>query len=955
MILIIYLSVNDLNNYRKEFIECLIHNSEIPTIKDIFIFCEASFDNLPNKNKIKYIVKRNYSEVDIINYTKKISNEVRIIWSKPFIKFNIDIIKLKNSESIFEKKNEYIIFNRNDEFRGLSSLISEKERKLTTYNLSKEKNKSKKIEVNQKNSVRRPILSQSKKTNSQNKKVVKKPISKIESKITNPVVRKENPSKIDVILVSVDYNQYLEKVLYHNTKIFKSITVVTHVNDIECIQICNHYNVNYIISDDIYQNGTINKSIGLNKAISSLVDADWILIIDADIIINKEIDLKSLNKEYLYTSGRYICDDMKNYEKWKSGELSISHIGKLEADRGIGFFQLFNYMMKKKYPDSNYGRYSESTWSDIIFKQGFKKRKTLELDVIHLGKPYQKWKDISLDKLFKTEVKIIQPQEVIDNKEVNNTKVELDIDCSLLNISKRDDNIEPKLAVITSFFNPMNYTNLKYNYLKFSEKIKQKADLFPIELSFDGNFYIEDDNVIRINGDEKNILWQKEKLLNIALRNLPKEYTNVAWIDCDVLFENENWANEINEKLKYYKVLQLYENAKRLDEKGNIGRISEGAIKRISRVNFVENALFGIPGFAWAMRRESIEEIGFLETQIIGGGDALMYYSFFGVKDSVVHEKMNKEWKNVYLKWFDKMFSEINNSVNYIMGDIIHLYHGKMKNRNYDHRYKILSEHNFDPELDLITGKNGLWEFKNKELLEKMSKYFESRNEDDNVISINDYFDNVYILNLDRRPDRFENIKNKLDLLNIKFERFSAIDGNNIPDEEYDFSGFIQGRGMLENKYALACLRSHIEIIKDAKFKGYNRILIFEDDVLISKDINIHLQKLRNIKDWRLLYLGSSQYNWNVEFIEDFFLSKQSLGTFAYAIDSSMYDEILNQSIGKSVDNVLSDMQNKYYGECYTFYPNICISDVSESDIRSDRDQESHSKRMRWDLLKSYI
>ena len=93
----------------------------------------------------------------------------------------------------------------------------------------------------------------------------------------------------------------------------------------------------------------------------------------------------------------------------------------------------------------------------------------------------------------------------------------------------------------------------------------------------------------------------------------------------------------------------------------------------------------------------------------------------------------------------------------------------------------------------------------------------------------------------------------------------------------------------------------------------------------------------------------------HVEFIEDFFLSKQSLGTFAYAIDSSMYDEILNQSIGKSVDNVLSDMQNKYYGECYTFYPNICVSDVSESDIRSDRDQESHSKRMRWDLLKNYI
>ena len=930
MILIYYLRINHLNNYRKEFIECLIHNKELPIINKIIIFCEASFNNLPVKNNIKYIVKRDYNELDIIEYTKKITNHDRIIFSNPFVKFNTDLINIKNSKKVYEKKNEYVIFNRSDKIsNGLKSLIKEKSNIRTQSNV-----KNKKMWLLEK---------------------FKKEVNKISKK--NRKSKAEKSRKLDVILVSIDYNNYLEKSLYHNTKIFNNIKVVTHSDDLECISICKKYKVDYLLVDEIVKDKTINKSLGLNKAIRSLKDPDWILIIDADIIINKEICIKNLNKEFLYTSDRYICEDMKNYKKWRLGELDIKDIGKLEHDRGIGFFQLFNYSMKEKYPDSNYGRYSESTWSDILFKKGFKNRETLYLDVIHLGKPYQNWSEVNFERNFETSVSVIEEQKVIkeDIDIRDKIDIKIDNDINILNISKRDYNIKPKLAVITSFFNPMNYTNIKYNYLKFSEKIKEKADLFPIELSFDGEFFIDDENVTRINGNENNVLWQKEKLLNIVLSKLPKEYTNVAWIDCDILFENENWVEEINEKLKYYKVLQLYEKAKRLDDKGNIDRLSEGAIKRISRINFVENAIFGIPGFAWAMRRETIEKIGFLETQIIGGADALMYYSFFGVKDSVVNEKMNKEWKNVYLKWFDKMFNEVNNSVNYITGNIIHLYHGKMKNRNYDHRYKILSEHNFDPDLDLITGENGLWEFKNKELSEKMSKYFESRNEDDNVISINEYFGNVYVLNLDRRPDRFENIKNKLDLLNIKFERFSAIDGNNISDDEYDFSGFIQGRGMLENKYALACLRSHIEIIKDAKIKGYKRILIFEDDVLISKDINIHLQKLRNIKDWKLLYLGSSQYNWNVEFIEDFFLSKKSLGTFAYAIDSSMYDEILNQSIGKSVDNVLSDMQNKYYGECYTFYPNICVSDVSESDIRSDRDQESHSKRMRWDLLKNYI
>jgi GR25 family glycosyltransferase involved in LPS biosynthesis len=933
MVVIMYLRIFDIDSYRREFIECLIHNLNIPLISSIYIFCEKTYQNLPVTSRVKYLVKKNYSESDIINYVKRLEvNKDRFIWSNPFVKFSMDLIEIKNNRNIYRKKNDFLVFNRDTIIDyGLDSLIANDNLKTKT-----------KIIIN------REILGKG------NNRIIKKEHKEIIRK--SELENKSKKSELDLILVSVDYNEYLEKVLFHNTKLFNNITVITHPDDIFCHSLCEKFNVNCITDDSLYKNGTINKSLGINKAIKSLTYPDWILIVDADIIINKKIDIENLNIRKLYTSSRYICDNMNNYYRWRNGEIDIKEIGKLEADRGIGFFQLFNYSQKKSYPDSNYGRYSESTWSDLIFKSEFKERETLNLDIIHLGKPYQKWKKIELDKIFETSVKVVEEQEVLEQKivtEINEINLENNID--KLKISKRSEDIIPKLAVITTFFNPKNYINLKYNYLKFSEKIKEKADLFPIELSFNDDFFIQDKNVIRIKGNESNVLWQKEKLLNIALSKLPEEYTNIAWIDCDIIFENQNWVDEVNEKLKYYKVLQLYENAKRLDDNGDIERISEGAISRIARVNFVENVLYGIPGFAWAIRREVIDKVKFLETQIIGGADALMYYSFFGVDDSILHKKMNKEWFDIYMNWFSKSHLEINGSVSYIKGNILHLYHGKMINRNYENRYKILTENNFNPEEDLIEDVNNLWKFKDKELSKKMSKYFESRNEDDNIIEINNYFDNIYVLNLNRRADRFEKIKNKLDLLNIKFERFSAIDGDDISDDEYDFSKFIQGRGMLENKYALACLRSHIEIIKDAKSKGYERILIFEDDVLISKDINIHLQKLRKIKDWKLLYLGSTQYNWDVEFIEDFFLSKRSLGTFAYGIDYSIYDEILNQSVGKSVDNVISDIQGKYYGECYTFYPNICVSDVSESDIRSDRDQESHSKRMRWDILKNYL
>jgi len=879
MLLINKITLNQLINYREDVVKCLKNNINNPYIKEILIFLEIVDDNLPKNIKIKYITKSKYSDIDVIEYSKRVSYEEDILFSKSLYIFGYEIKDIKYTDNYIQNDN-FTFFKRD-------------------YNINPKLNKA------------------------TNKKI--KPLNKLNKNLLD---RKKIEDKLDVVIVSVNYNDYLSLTLEENIKVFNNITVVTSESDYECQNICNTFDVNYIISEDILKDGLINKSIGINKGIKSLNNPDWILVLDADVVVKDKINIEGLDKRTLYTNSRWIINNINDYNLFKIGEKKLTDF-KFEKDKGIGFFQLFNYEFKNKYTDSNWGRYSESTWSDVAFKREFKNIEGLELKTIHIGKPYQKWNKVEINKNY-----------IKDN--------------NILKISKRDPNIKPKLAVLTTFFNPKNYINLRYNYLKFSEKIKEKADLFPIELSFNDDFFIEDENVIQIKGTEENILWQKERLLNIALENLPKEYTNVAWIDCDVIFENENWAEEVNEKLKDYKVLHLFENAKRLDEKGDIDRVSEGIVKRIERTEIIDEKLGGIPGFGWVIRREVIDKIRFLDTQIIGGADALMFFSFFNMKNTIHHRKMNKEWYDVYMEWFYKSYFTVGKSVSYITGDIIHLYHGKMTNRNYEKRYEILSNSNFNPKSDLKIN-NGLWVLNKTDLVEGMTKYFESRNEDDNIIDINTYFDNIYVINLDRRKDRYEKIKYKLDKLNIKFERFSAIDGNNIKDEEYDFSGFIQGYGMLENKYALACFRSHVEIIKDAKSKSYKRILILEDDVLISSNIKAYLQRIRNIDNWKLLYLGSSQYNWNVEFIEGFFYSKKSLGTFAYAIDESMYEDLLNISERKSIDNILSDIQSKYYKECYTFYPNICISDVSDSDIRTERDQDSHSDRMRWNLLKNYI
>ena len=75
----------------------------------------------------------------------------------------------------------------------------------------------------------------------------------------------------------------------------------------------------------------------------------------------------------------------------------------------------------------------------------------------------------------------------------------------------------------------------------------------------------------------------------------------------------------------------------------------------------------------------------------------------------------------------------------------------------------------------------------------------------------------VYVINLDRRKDRLQQITAELESFGLPFTRFSAIETR--PG--------INGCGL-----------SHMTILKDAKRLGLKNVLIFEDDFtfLVSKD-----------------------------------------------------------------------------------------------------------------------
>ena len=122
------------------------------------------------------------------------------------------------------------------------------------------------------------------------------------------------------------------------------------------------------------------------------------------------------------------------------------------------------------------------------------------------------------------------------------------------------------------------------------------------------------------------------------------------------------------------------------------------------------------------------------------------------------------------------------------------------------------------------------------------------------MYTINNIFDKVYLINLEKDTNKYQIMKSKLDKLNIKFELFKAIDGKKLTNCKLLKFG---------NKGAVGYKMSCMEIIKSAKCNNYSKILILEDDLYFLKDFikefdNLYKDLINLDSSWKLLYFGAS-------------------------------------------------------------------------------------------------
>lgn len=251
---------------------------------------------------------------------------------------------------------------------------------------------------------------------------------------------------------------------------------------------------------------------------------------------------------------------------------------------------------------------------------------------------------------------------------------------------------------------------------------------------------------------------------------------------------------------------------------------------------------------------------------------------------------------------------------------------------------------------------------------------------DTSLSTVSDYFDNIYVVNLKHEVEnRFKVVRHLRDK-GIRFELFEAVNGYEgdayVKWQEYSSQplGSLQrfpefnereesrGKHFIDSAGAIGYIYTYVAILKDAKQRNFKKILILEDDVILS---NIFEQGVKRFlaavgENWKVLQFGASQYQWDEVNLEaakanGYYFPRRiaTCGSFAIAFDHTIFDELIEiqSSFEAPFDHItLGEIYERHFGKCYVAYPNLVMPDVGTSTIRGARDQLQHAKRMKWNL-----
>ena len=294
------------------------------------------------------------------------------------------------------------------------------------------------------------------------------------------------------------------------------------------------------------------------------------------------------------------------------------------------------------------------------------------------------------------------------------------------------------LWAVTAYFNPLSYKARLSNYRCFRRHIS--IPLLTVEWSATAQYQLGDDEasrLVRVCGGD--LMWQKERLLSIAVRHLPEDCDAILLIDADILLPDPSWPERLKEALRFCPVVQPFREVHHLPPMP-AGRLASSELLLSQRINppfylarqsFADHFLHGAQptraptvslqitperhqevrrlaarpsfGHAWAMRRDWIERIGLYEQCVAGSGDLAFALAVSGRGEEFCHSyPLNSAQQAHYLRWAAGAAQEAGlGRLGRLDGEVLHLFHGHLSRRSYRSRLEVLAASGFDPERDL--------------------------------------------------------------------------------------------------------------------------------------------------------------------------------------------------------------------------------------------------------------
>jgi glycosyl transferase family 25 len=199
---------------------------------------------------------------------------------------------------------------------------------------------------------------------------------------------------------------------------------------------------------------------------------------------------------------------------------------------------------------------------------------------------------------------------------------------------------------------------------------------------------------------------------------------------------------------------------------------------------------------------------------------------------------------------------------------------------------------------------------------------------DRNIAGIDEAFPYKVCINLDRRPDRWQQMKLKFERQAIhSVKRFAALDGDDLTLPP----------GWLHTAGAYGCLLSHVEVVREARRRGVGSVLIFEDDALfdaqLQRKFKAYIEQLP--ADWDMLFFGALHKDEPVRVSDNLVRISKANSTYAYALKKTVFDAFieLNATAEDVLDNNSFILQERF--NCYCFMPHLAWVETDYSNVQT--------------------